>query len=495
MPPKDDSGSGLSPEIARLSAELAKNPKSKLFIPLAEEYMKAGMTEEAVMVLEDGLKTHSAYMSARVLLGRAYLEKGDVEAACAQFETVVKTVPDNLYANRKLGDIYRSQGRAAEAVKAYEMVAVLSPKDEEVRRILDGLQGGTPETTHAPAAPEEAPAGSQPAEEEAPVMPRQARAEPPPHPDEPGEGPEEEPVPKVYDLSDMEIPGPTEDVQAAGPEPDYETPGQPLFMEMPVPEMDTLEQVRRAQPVEWPDAPLEGPEETLEWPEMPAAEGPEILAGERPFLDAAAPLEALEGPVGEGPKAAPGGYRVDLGDIFEQAEAAAGDEAPPPSSAPVYEIGGEPPEGGASGPVPEGAPEARKEGMQAGGAPSRDALETETLAELYISQGFYDRAIGIYKNLLIERPGDMALKQKLEDLYMLAGVSAAKSAPRPAPKEEAVEPYSPVDFDLASTEEAGLFETFSSPAKPPAAPPPQVDQEAVRRIEAFLENIRRKGGQ
>ena len=47
---------GNAVEIDRLALAFAKEPGSKVFIPLAEEYGKAGMWEEAVAVLEDGLK-------------------------------------------------------------------------------------------------------------------------------------------------------------------------------------------------------------------------------------------------------------------------------------------------------------------------------------------------------------------------------------------------------------------------------------------------------
>ena len=59
-------------EIDRLALAFAKDPGSKAFIPLAEEYGKAAMWEEAAAVLEDGLKTYPGFITAMVALGRAY---------------------------------------------------------------------------------------------------------------------------------------------------------------------------------------------------------------------------------------------------------------------------------------------------------------------------------------------------------------------------------------------------------------------------------------
>src|SRR5262245_30997543 len=99
----------LSPEIVKLTERLAKDPTSNLFVPLGEEYIKAGMLDEALMVLTDGLKTHPGFISARVTLGKVFLEKQQIKEAKEQFETVIHASPDNLLAHRKLVKIYRDE--------------------------------------------------------------------------------------------------------------------------------------------------------------------------------------------------------------------------------------------------------------------------------------------------------------------------------------------------------------------------------------------------
>lgn len=63
---------GNPTEIDRLVLASAKEPPSKVCIPLAEEYGKAGMWEEAVTVLEDGLKIYPGFITAMVALGQTY---------------------------------------------------------------------------------------------------------------------------------------------------------------------------------------------------------------------------------------------------------------------------------------------------------------------------------------------------------------------------------------------------------------------------------------
>ncbi|RPH79036.1 MAG: tetratricopeptide repeat protein, partial [Nitrospiraceae bacterium] len=87
-------------EIDRLAIQLAKDPQSKVFMPLAEEYGKAGMWQEAAGVLEDGLKLYPGFITAMVALGRAYDHMGQATKAKAILEESIKLSPENLRAHR-----------------------------------------------------------------------------------------------------------------------------------------------------------------------------------------------------------------------------------------------------------------------------------------------------------------------------------------------------------------------------------------------------------
>src|SRR5574337_1417767 len=91
-------------EIAKLTERISKDPKSKLFVPLAEEYKKSGDIEMAIYVLSEGLKNNPGYVTARSILGKLLFEQGDLEGSQKEFEEVIKAIPDNLLAQRKLGD-------------------------------------------------------------------------------------------------------------------------------------------------------------------------------------------------------------------------------------------------------------------------------------------------------------------------------------------------------------------------------------------------------
>jgi tetratricopeptide (TPR) repeat protein len=132
-------------EIEKLRDKVVKDPNSKLYVPLAEEYRKEGRLDEAIEVLQRGLERQPGYMSARVSLGKIYLEKGQLEEARSEFENVIKSVPDNLYAHKKLAEIYRSTGNKERAIKAFRTYLKLYPMDEDALNNLRVLEGGQSE--------------------------------------------------------------------------------------------------------------------------------------------------------------------------------------------------------------------------------------------------------------------------------------------------------------------------------------------------------------
>lgn len=127
-------------DIEKLKEKVAKDPNSKLFVPLADEYRKAGMLDDAISVLVTGLESQPNYMSARVALGKIYLEKQMTKEARDEFEKVVTAIPDNLFAQKKLAEIYRDGGETAKAIEQYKKVLKLNPIDEESVANIEALQ-------------------------------------------------------------------------------------------------------------------------------------------------------------------------------------------------------------------------------------------------------------------------------------------------------------------------------------------------------------------
>jgi len=140
-------------EIERLKERVDKDPNSKLFIPLAEEYKKNGMLDEAIETLITGLERHPTYMSAHVSLGKIYLDKGMLDEAGEEFEKVASTIPDNLYAHKKLAEIYSSLSMREKAIEEFKNVLKLNPSDSDAEKNLALLEGKVqPEATETARA-------------------------------------------------------------------------------------------------------------------------------------------------------------------------------------------------------------------------------------------------------------------------------------------------------------------------------------------------------
>lgn len=130
---------GNAAEIDRLALVFAKDPGSKVFIPLAEEYGKAGMWEEAVAVLEDGLKAYPGFITAMVALGRAYEQMNQPVKAKAILEEAIKVSPDNLRAHRILAKLYTAQGSKEAAIRSCNVILSINPHDQEALSLCAGL--------------------------------------------------------------------------------------------------------------------------------------------------------------------------------------------------------------------------------------------------------------------------------------------------------------------------------------------------------------------
>jgi hypothetical protein len=117
------------------------------------------------------------------------------------------------------------------------------------------------------------------------------------------------------------------------------------------------------------------------------------------------------------------------------------------------------------------------------------------MADLYARQGLVDEAAAIYRELLVDRPGDPDLERAL------AGLQEGLEAPaNPDPRPRAAIPAgSVVDTDVGSASPPERREAATSSAadgKPPSGGDPYSSHEVpavAARSEAFLEWLRRLG--
>lgn len=130
----------LSPEIQKLMEKIMKNPASRLFVPLGEEYLKAGMIDEAVQVLAEGIERHPTYVAARVMLGKIYLSQDRIPEAEKEFKQVILINPENILAHKKLSSIFQKRGEVQEAIESCKRVLTIDPSDKEAKELMAFLE-------------------------------------------------------------------------------------------------------------------------------------------------------------------------------------------------------------------------------------------------------------------------------------------------------------------------------------------------------------------
>lgn len=406
-------------EIVKLTERISKDPKSKLFVPLAEEYKKAGDVEMAIHVLTEGLKHNPGYVTARSILGRLLLEQGDLLGSQRELEEVVKVIPDNLLAQRKLGDICVLQNRQQEALKYYQAVLLLNPKDEEIAALVTAIKAGA-DVSQKVAAPKMKVSAAQPIkQDEKPktqAAPSQPIAEKKPAPVDINTAPPVRPeAAKVEQVEKKNVP-PAE----AAPMPAAAETADEASVTLE--SADEPEEIFAVEPLE--------EHEKAEEPALSVAE-PQLSANPDPLSEVSFASDAEKMFAG----------------VTEEVAAIPQTEEEPQNIAPAKE------EFTADDAWMQTAAEPEKADEEEPKEKSDD-FTTDTLAELYISQGFYEKAIDIYERMFSENPGSRGLKEKLERVKAMAAASST-------PPAQAVE-ATPVDIFAEPT----LYSAQEEPQKP-----------------------------
>ncbi len=331
-------------EISKLTERISRDPRSKLFVPLAEEYKKAGDIEMSIHVLTEGLKNNPGYITAKSLLGRLLYDKGDMPGAQKELEEVVKAIPDNLIAQRKLGDIYALTGRRPDALKHFKMAISLNPKDAELASIISDIEAGR-DISNKIVKPKPQPAPA--AEVQKPAAATQAQAAP-------------------LKAETIKMPGAA--AQSAQPKVQgiKSQPAAPVQ----VMQGETAEEVLAVEPLEPALSGVPEPAEAFDFLSEKEQAAPAVSEEPSSGMFAMPGAAEFKTPVEQAPKPAP-----------RQPEAA---------------------------PAPKGA----------------DDFSTNTLAELYLAQGFYDKAAEIYERMLADNPDSEGLKNKLRQVNDLAGAAS-----------------------------------------------------------------------
>jgi tetratricopeptide (TPR) repeat protein len=344
-----------SDRIDELKKRYDENPR-RFFASLANEYRKAGDLEQAISLCQTHLTEQPSNMNGHVVYGQALFEAGRYDEAQVTFEAALTLDPENLIALRHLGDIACTNGANDQARVWYERVLDADPRNDEIIALLENLQ-----------------AESKRISGESPIVSAESMA-----PHEAG----------AAEFRPPQVSTPLSN-----------TPVSSLTPIVPIDAVDTLQApVDSALPVAPPMIPPRASLESiglmdlsidfdsaLGTPPSPAPATPEALSDlmADPFAEPTTPeFQAWEPPV------------VDL--------APSANEPPVPAAeavqAPAYD---------------ESIDMLLGDSLPAEPAPP---FVTETMAELYLQQGFTAEALDVYRQLSAASPDDEGLKERVRKL-------------------------------------------------------------------------------
>lgn len=123
-------------DLHRWSEELARNPASLAFLPLARAYRRLGRRDLALQLCLRGLEHHPTHVEAHALLALLYFEAGDRARAAEEWATVLRLKPGNFEALRGMGFRYLEQNDIARARQHLERAALIRPDDTTVQEAL-----------------------------------------------------------------------------------------------------------------------------------------------------------------------------------------------------------------------------------------------------------------------------------------------------------------------------------------------------------------------
>ncbi len=411
-----------SPRIEELEKKFNENPR-RYFAPLANEYRKAGDLEQAISICRTYVPQQPAHMSGHIVFGQALFETGEHDEARGVFEAALALDPENLIALRHLGDIAASRGETVAARSWYQRVLDADPRNDEVTALLASLDAADGTNGRAGVSDQ---AGMSWAD----LNPERTLELPP------------ELLATGAGAAESNGAATGADASAGG----GDTPPAPS-----APLIGALDQIPPPPPPamlgdDWPHlAPAATARESV-----PAAEPPPRERSATSVMDASAhesggTLDVVSGTAG-----------VDMMEL----------SPPVPGGATDAGAGAAPPFSGVMPPPLD---------------PTPAAFVTETMAELYLQQGFHDEALNVYRQLAAQHPADTMLRERIDQLERsmrsgLGGSDSVTSGAQPGDRAPSTHSIRAFFGELATRRPAPR----TSESELPSAPPPPSDPLAER---------------
>lgn len=138
-------------DIRQLSAQLAQDPSSLVFLRLGELLRRKGQVDTAQRVAVAGLERHPHNADAHDLYARILADKQDFERAFDEWDMALRIAPNHTGALKGLAFLYFKIGDIAQAVAHLEEAQRILPGDASITQALALVQGAAEPAAVEPA--------------------------------------------------------------------------------------------------------------------------------------------------------------------------------------------------------------------------------------------------------------------------------------------------------------------------------------------------------
>jgi len=160
-------------DIRVLSAQLAADPSSLVFLPLGEALRRRGQLEAAAKIALAGLTRYPDLADAHDLLARILGDQGDLERAFDEWDIALRLDPRHAGSHKGIGFLYYVAGDLPRALEHLESALDADPGAEGVAaaaaRVREAL--ATPDTAAPATRPGDPAADAPPSDRPADVAP------------------------------------------------------------------------------------------------------------------------------------------------------------------------------------------------------------------------------------------------------------------------------------------------------------------------------------
>ncbi len=152
----------MADDIRTLSAQLAQDPQSLVFLRLGEALRRKGQFDAALRVALNGLERHPHLADAHDLYARLLADKHDYERAFDEWDMALRIAPGHIGALKGLAFLYFKVGDIAQAEAHLEAAKKVEPDDPSIDQAFEMIRGGgrPPSPTPSPAPEPSATAAS-----------------------------------------------------------------------------------------------------------------------------------------------------------------------------------------------------------------------------------------------------------------------------------------------------------------------------------------------